>query len=57
MLVCGSLPFDGPTLHALRNVVIEGKFRIPYFMSQGELQIIEYIFFLVLYLLFVFWLF
>lgn len=35
VLVCGSLPFDGPTLQALRNVVIEGKFRIPYFMSQG----------------------
>ncbi|KAJ8916548.1 hypothetical protein NQ315_000190 [Exocentrus adspersus] len=34
VLVCGSLPFDGPTLQALRNVVIEGKFRIPYFMSQ-----------------------
>ncbi|XP_072381145.1 uncharacterized protein [Diabrotica undecimpunctata] len=34
VLVCGSLPFDGPTLNALRNVVIEGKFRIPYFMSQ-----------------------
>lgn len=34
VLVCGSLPFDGPTLHALRNVVIDGKFRIPYFMSQ-----------------------
>nr|XP_015836278.1 PREDICTED: serine/threonine-protein kinase SIK3 [Tribolium castaneum] len=34
VLVCGSLPFDGRTLHDLRNVVIEGKFRIPYFMSQ-----------------------
>ncbi|KAL1502082.1 hypothetical protein ABEB36_007280 [Hypothenemus hampei] len=34
VLVCGSLPFDGNTLQALRNVVIEGKFRIPYFMSQ-----------------------
>ncbi|CAG9861701.1 unnamed protein product [Phyllotreta striolata] len=34
VLVCGSLPFDAPTLNALRNVVIEGKFRIPYFMSQ-----------------------
>nr|XP_023018669.1 STE20-like serine/threonine-protein kinase isoform X2 [Leptinotarsa decemlineata] len=34
VLVCGSLPFDGPTLNALRNVVIDGKFRIPYFMSQ-----------------------
>ncbi|KAJ8980375.1 hypothetical protein NQ317_009369 [Molorchus minor] len=34
VLVCGSLPFDGQTLQALRNVVVEGKFRIPYFMSQ-----------------------
>lgn len=34
VLVCGSLPFDGATLQTLRNVVIEGKFRIPYFMSQ-----------------------
>ncbi|XP_063923599.1 serine/threonine-protein kinase SIK3 homolog isoform X3 [Zophobas morio] len=34
VLVCGSLPFDGRTLHDLRNVVIEGRFRIPYFMSQ-----------------------
>lgn len=41
MLVCGSLPFDGPTLQALRNVVIEGKFRIPYFMSQGNNSVAE----------------
>ncbi|XP_031331805.1 serine/threonine-protein kinase SIK3 isoform X2 [Photinus pyralis] len=34
VLVCGSLPFDGPTLQSLQNVVISGKFRIPYFMSQ-----------------------
>ncbi|KAK4878193.1 hypothetical protein RN001_010699 [Aquatica leii] len=34
VLVCGSLPFDGTTLQALQNVVISGKFRIPYFMSQ-----------------------
>ncbi|GBP73723.1 hypothetical protein EVAR_103185_1 [Eumeta japonica] len=36
VLVCGALPFDGGTLHELRNVVLSGKFRIPYFMSQGE---------------------
>lgn len=36
MLVTGSLPFDGNTLHNLRSVVIAGKFRIPYFMSQGK---------------------
>lgn len=33
MLVCGALPFDGTTLQSLRNRVISGKFRIPYFMS------------------------
>lgn len=37
VLVCGSLPFDGRLqFMALRSVVIEGKFRIPYFMSQGN---------------------
>ncbi|XP_046421579.1 serine/threonine-protein kinase SIK3-like isoform X5 [Neodiprion virginianus] len=33
VLVCGALPFDGPTMQSLRSVVISGKFRIPYFMS------------------------
>lgn len=35
VLVCGSLPFDGPNLPALRQRVLEGRFRIPFFMSQG----------------------
>ncbi|XP_045528753.1 uncharacterized protein LOC123717040 isoform X4 [Pieris brassicae] len=34
VLVCGALPFDGGTLSELRSVVVSGKFRIPYFMSQ-----------------------
>uniref|UniRef100_A0A452VNS4 non-specific serine/threonine protein kinase n=1 Tax=Ursus maritimus TaxID=29073 RepID=A0A452VNS4_URSMA len=34
VLVCGSLPFDGPNLPALRQRVLEGRFRIPFFMSQ-----------------------
>jgi len=34
VLVCGSLPFDGDNLHALRDRVISGRFRIPYFMSS-----------------------
>ncbi|CAM4410868.1 unnamed protein product [Lepidochelys olivacea] len=34
VLVCGSLPFDGPNLPTLRQRVLEGRFRIPYFMSQ-----------------------
>ncbi|XP_048588593.1 serine/threonine-protein kinase SIK1 isoform X2 [Nematostella vectensis] len=33
VLVCGALPFDGSTLQALRDRVLEGKFRIPFFMS------------------------
>lgn len=36
VLVCGALPFDGATLHDLRSVVVAGKFRIPFFMSQGN---------------------
>lgn len=44
VLVCGALPFDGTTLHDLRKVVILGKFRIPFFMSQGN-----YFFFFILF--------
>lgn len=33
VLVCGALPFDGPTLQELRDRVLSGRFRIPYFMS------------------------
>lgn len=36
VLVCGSLPFDGPNLPALRQRVLEGRFRIPFFMSRGR---------------------
>uniref|UniRef100_A0A3P9QHE2 non-specific serine/threonine protein kinase n=1 Tax=Poecilia reticulata TaxID=8081 RepID=A0A3P9QHE2_POERE len=34
VLVCGSLPFDAPSLPTLRQRVTEGRFRIPFFMSQ-----------------------
>ncbi|XP_074069980.1 serine/threonine-protein kinase SIK1 [Macrotis lagotis] len=34
VLVCGSLPFDGPNLPTLRQRVLEGRFRIPFYMSQ-----------------------
>lgn len=40
VLVCGTLPFDGPSLPVLRQRVLEGRFRIPYFMSEGEELII-----------------
>ncbi|XP_051763080.1 serine/threonine-protein kinase SIK2-like [Ctenopharyngodon idella] len=35
VLVCGTLPFDGTTLLALRRRVTDGRFRVPFFMSQG----------------------
>ncbi|XP_062313108.1 serine/threonine-protein kinase SIK1 isoform X2 [Osmerus eperlanus] len=34
VLVCGTLPFDGSSLPALRQRVTEGRFRIPFYMSQ-----------------------
>ncbi|XP_053473959.1 serine/threonine-protein kinase SIK2a isoform X1 [Ictalurus furcatus] len=34
VLVCGTLPFDGPSLPVLRQRVLEGRFRIPYFMTE-----------------------
>ncbi|XP_078490114.1 serine/threonine-protein kinase SIK3 [Ciona intestinalis] len=34
VLVCGSLPFDDSTLQALRQRVLSGKFRIPFYMSS-----------------------
>ncbi|XP_059895757.1 serine/threonine-protein kinase SIK1 [Gadus macrocephalus] len=34
VLVCGSLPFDGHSLPVLRQRVTEGRFRIPFFMSE-----------------------
>ncbi|CAH0712794.1 unnamed protein product, partial [Brenthis ino] len=42
VLVCGALPFDGGTLSELRSVVLAGKFRIPYFMSQECEQLIRH---------------
>jgi len=36
VLVCGALPFDGETLPDLKRCVLNGKFRIPYFMSSGK---------------------
>lgn len=36
VLVCGALPFDGPSLPVLRQRVLEGRFRIPYFMTEGK---------------------
>jgi len=33
VLICGALPFDGATLQILRDRVLSGRFRIPYFLS------------------------
>lgn len=34
VLVCGALPFDGQTLPDLKRRVLQGRFRIPFFMSS-----------------------
>lgn len=40
VLVCGALPFDGSTLQSLRDRVLSGRFRIPFFMSSGKCLIL-----------------
>ena len=32
-MVCGSMPFEGQTIHTLRDKVLTGRYRIPYYMS------------------------
>ncbi len=34
-MVCGALPFDGNNLQNLRARVLAGRFRIPFYMTQG----------------------
>ncbi|XP_011496992.1 PREDICTED: serine/threonine-protein kinase SIK2-like [Ceratosolen solmsi marchali] len=41
VLVCGALPFDGSTLQSLRDRVLSGRFRIPYFMTTDCENIIR----------------
>lgn len=36
VLICGALPFDGSSLQSLRTRVLNGKFRVPFFMSRGK---------------------
>lgn len=36
VMVCGALPFDGETLLELRQRVLEGRFKTPFYMSTGE---------------------
>ena len=43
VMACGSLPFDGTTLQSLRSRVLNGKFRIPYFMSNELEHLLRHI--------------
>lgn len=43
VLVCGALPFDAATLPALRDRVLSGRFRIPFFMSTGKQYFIVFL--------------
>lgn len=42
VLVCGALPFDGPTIQSLRDRVLSGRFRIPFFMSTGKVSVMRH---------------
>jgi len=42
VLVCAALPFDGESVHEVRDRVLEGRFRVPYFMSSGKIPCISY---------------
>ena len=35
VLVCAALPFDGTSFAEVREHVLAGRFRVPYFMSGG----------------------
>ena len=35
VLVSGALPFDSHNLRTLRDTVLSGRFRVPYWMSTG----------------------
>ena len=35
VLVCGAVPFDGQNIQNLKARVLDGRFRIPFYMSQG----------------------
>ena len=37
VMVSGALPFDGANLQQLRNRVLLGRYRVPYYMSDGML--------------------
>ena len=35
VMVSGALPFDGANLQQLRSRVLLGRYRVPYYMSEG----------------------
>ena len=39
VMVVGALPFDGTNLQHLRARVLAGRFRIPFYMSEGATNI------------------
>ena len=36
VLVTGGLPFDGDSIQEVKQNVLRGKFRVPYFVSHGS---------------------
>lgn len=44
VLVSAALPFDGETVHEVRDRVLEGRFRVPYYMSSGNYMYLSILF-------------
>ena len=42
-LVSGSLPFDGSNLKELRERVLRGRYRIPFYMSTGSTRLCDHL--------------
>ena len=39
-MVCSALPFEGTTIGQIKARVLEGRFRIPYFLSSGTFPLV-----------------
>ena len=47
VMVSGALPFDGANLQQLRNRVLLGRYRVPYYMSDGTYYMYMYMWFVI----------
>ena len=39
VMVCGALPFEGTSIAEIKERVLTGRFRVPYFLTTGEVLV------------------